>query len=243
MTDDAGQGKGEQNTINYTPGTNGDGEENLVISKLDSAATEERGNNPEKVTDGSGYELYNMKAKTFYDETPLHGTAPNPDAYRIEYPIKKAGKRKWILNTPTKRYIEEYMLHINLGLQRRPNTDMSLLKDLYKVTMVVNEQKLTKQFNYLKDIDPDYIAAFENLYEKKKATDGSEKYSLGLYPSDLSYQSYNRYHNAIDAVYNIKKNSELRVYVSYVIRIYNNSETIAEMAIYLVKMLNKLTNV
>ena len=39
------------------------------------------------------------------------------------------------------RYIDEYMLHINLGLRKRKETDISLIKDLYKMSVVVNDKK------------------------------------------------------------------------------------------------------
>ena len=230
-TDNTGYGRTFPTELNYVSGSNEE-QEHVTISKLDSAASEARTGQVEKVIGENfaetEYTIYRMRASTFYNDTSLHGDAPNPASYRLEYPLRRDGSWVWQLNkykNGTMNYIDEYMLHINLGLKERPHVDMSVLKDLYKITIVLNEQKITKQFNYLKDMPPEYEIAFEQLYEKRTASDGSEKYALGLYNSDLSYQSYKRYKNAIKDVYNIKKDSELRVYATYAIRIYNNSET------------------
>lgn len=230
------------NTIDYRGKTNKVGEDGTQVeSNLNSAASPKDGGGNQKVTEGETYDRYRMTAKTYYDNTELHEMAVEKTNFRIKYPLVEEkdanGKAQdWIYvmnrfrikNAKGKevgRYIDNYMLHINLGLKERPKTDMSIIKDLYKVTIVVNEQKITKQYNLLGDFDSsEYKLALEkrqNEWEGKKYT----KYSLGLYSTDLAYQSHQRYKNAIPEVQEMKKGTELRVFVTYVVRVYNNSDT------------------
>lgn len=230
------------NTIDYRGKTNKVGEDGTQVeSNLNSAASPKDGGGNQKVTEGETYDRYRMTAKTYYDNTELHEMAVEKTNFRIKYPLVEEkdanGKAQdWIYvmnrfrikNAKGKevgRYIDNYMLHINLGLKERPKTDMSTIKDLYKVTIVVNEQKITKQYNLLGDFDSsEYKLALEkrqNEWEGKKYT----KYSLGLYSTDLAYQSHQRYKNAISEVQEMKKGTELRVFVTYVVRVYNNSDT------------------
>lgn len=214
-----GTGKGSAGSLLYK-GTKAD---NLVSSELQTPA------NTDKTVDGTRYK---MTASTYYDDTNAEGLINNKDDFRIKYPLEG---NKYTLNAikdGNRRYISTYMLHINLGLQGRAYTDMSVLKDLYKVTMVVNEQKITKQFNSLATtssgslVNSDYNASLKAALEQRKV--GGEdkyKYSLGLYSTDVAYQSYQRYKDAIKEVTDLKKGTELKVYVTYVVRVYNNSET------------------
>lgn len=230
------------NKIDYRGKTIKVGEDGTqVVSTLNSAASPKDGGGNQKVTEGETYDRYRMTAKTYYDNTELHEMAVNKTNFRIKYPLVEEtdanGKAQdWIYvmnrfrikdakGKEVGRYIDNYMLHINLGLKERPKTDMSTIKDLYKVTIVVNEQKITKQYNLLGDFDSsEYKLALEkrqNEWEGKKYT----KYSLGLYSTDLAYQSCQRYKNAIPEVQEMKKGTELKVFVTYVVRVYNNSDT------------------
>ena len=230
------------NKIDYRGKTIKVGEDGTqVVSTLNSAASPKDGGGNQKVTEGETYDRYRMTAKTYYDNTELHEMAVEKTNFRIKYPLVEEtdanGKAQdWIYvmnrfrikdanGKEVGRYIDNYMLHINLGLKERPKTDMSTIKDLYKITMIVNEQKITKQYNLLGDFDSsEYKLALEkrqNEWEGKKYT----KYSLGLYSTDLAYQSYQRYKNAIPEVQEMKKGTELRVFVTYVVRVYNNSDT------------------
>lgn len=132
-----------------------------------------------------------------------------------------------------KRYIDDYMKHINLGLQQRKETDMSLLKDLYKMTVIVNEQQIVQNFNCLgptadenatikveKDNTP-YKTLKQVLEARRTAIETND---LGLFASDLTYSALSRYKNAIGEVQEIKKDTELRVFATYAVRIYNNSD-------------------
>lgn len=233
-TDENGVGKGASGNLNYygkkTTATN---DTTFIDSKLESPA-QNQANENKKITDKAEYARYRMSASTYYDNTDMKGLHDRNN-FRIQYPLEgwKYNMNGVAVQTgdKNKRYIAEYMLHINLGLQGRAYTDMSVLKDLYKVTMVVNEQKLTKQFNSIGGTSDnvqnssDYEATLKATLEKRKTGSSEYKYSLGLYSTDLAYQSYQRYKNAIKEVQDIKKGTELRVYVTYVVRVYNNSET------------------
>lgn len=201
-----GTGANGNKALKYTGASSG----GMIASTLDSPAKSTDPKNNKKMNT-SYYTRFKMTASTFYE-----GKAD----YQIKYPLEK----KYVMNaykSGSKRYISDYMLHINLGLQRRATTDVSTVKDLYKATLVVNEQKLTKQFNVVGEANSgNYAVSLE-----KRKTSGKTQYSLGLYSTDLSYQSYKRYSDAIQQVKEIKAGTELHLYVTYVVRVYNNSET------------------
>lgn len=195
-----------------------------VKSTLKSPYTDDE--NPAKVTWGDEsatkeeYKRYRMVATTFYSDSSKHDVSVNKDDFRPKLPTDEW---EYTMNKNVdgnKRYIGEYMLHINLGLKERKETDISVLKDLYKVTVVVNERKITKEFNPYGDKTnySDLLVGLENF-----KNDGG--YKLGLYASDVAYQSYQRYCNAISKVQEIKEGTELRVFATYIIRAYNNSDT------------------
>lgn len=216
-TDGNGNGKGAEGSLLYKGKTVDDS----VSSELQSPA-----NTNTTVTDTR----YKMTASTYYDDTDAAGLVSSKNDFRIKYPLEGTTYTLNAVKQGDRRYIGNYMLHINLGLQERAYTDMSVLKDLYKVTMVVNEQKVTKQFNSLGTtsndslINSDYDSTLKAALEQRKQG-GEYKYSLGLYSTDLAYQSYQRYKNAIQEVIDLKAGTELKVYVTYVVRVYNNSET------------------
>ncbi|MBP3462880.1 MAG: hypothetical protein J6K45_00110 [Clostridia bacterium] len=190
---------------------------NLVISRLDSAA--QNSDNKNQPVEGQ-YERYRMVASTYYNDTNTYGVSVNKDNFRIQYPLEGW---TYVMNQKTsggKRYINDYMLHINLGLMGRAKTDISVLKDIYKMTVVVNEQEMVQEFNSLGEEQTEY-ADLKILLEKSRG----EGYTLGLYGSDVSYSSLQRYQKAIKQVQDLKKYTELRVFVTYAVRVYNNSET------------------
>ncbi len=216
-TDGNGNGKGAEGSLLY----NGKTVDNSVFSELQSPA------NTNTTVTGTRYK---MTASTYYDDTDAAGLVSSKNDFRIKYPLEGTTYTLNAVKQGDRRYIGNYMLHINLGLQERAYTDMSVLKDLYKVTMVVNEQKVTKQFNSLGTtsndslINSDYDSTLKAALEQRKQG-GEYKYSLGLYSTDLAYQSYQRYKNAIQEVIDLKAGTELKVYVTYVVRVYNNSES------------------
>lgn len=213
-------------TISYYKGNysntdeaNKNGGSGVVVSKLNSAA-QNPSNTNQKVTSGSGYERYRMVASTYYNDTDTHGMKVTKSNFRIQYPLEGWTYKMNRKVSGSKRYINDYMLHINLGLMGRATTDVSVLKDLYKMTVVVNEQEMVQEFNSLGDTKNGY-SDLKILLEGNR----SQGYTLGLYNSDVAYSSKSRYAKAIKQVQDLKEYTELRVFVTYAIRVYNNSET------------------
>lgn len=161
------------------------------------------------------YDQYKFSARTseaglvFPYETKYHVERKNYDNITI---MKNAYKP-----------VDEYFNQINLGLLERYHTDVSVLKDLYKAKVVVNEQETDYTYNSLglltgealdKTIQPEY----------RKQT-----YSIGLYNSDFKYRS-----SAYDLIEKdkitktlvkaLKEGTELRLFVTYKIQLYNTSE-------------------
>ncbi len=217
----------------------------MIRSEFESAATEDHENMRSGWEGSDYYQQYNLKSYTYYNGSTGETKANSKD-YKIMFPMSDKGtnygsgdvvytlnKKRTGNAVGNKRYIDEYMLHINLGLQKRKETDISLLKDLYKMTVVVNEQELVKNYNNLGPqtdgsetitikYDGSYATLKGHLESERKSR---EKYTLGLYESDVQYASGSRYKDAADVVEQIKKNTELRVFATYAIRIYNNSDT------------------
>ena len=110
--------------------------------------------------------------------------------------------------------VDEYFNQINLGLLERYHTDVSVLKDLYKAKVVVNEQETDYTYNSLglltgealdKTIQPEY----------RKQT-----YNIGLYNSDFNYRS-----SAYDSINDdITKTIDILLYVMILFSaIYNKN--------------------
>ena len=213
-------------------------EGNLVNSVFESPYTDssnQLGNSPAKVSDldkdvtKDEYERYRMVASTYYDDTSRHGLTLDINDYRLKFPlegwtyilnnksIEESRDAQGNITRISKRYIADYMLHINLGLQKRKEADISVLEDLYKITLTVNGQKVTKEMDKL-DTEANYTQAFDNL-------NSDMMYSLGLYKADVQYTHKNRYQNAIDIVKELKEGTELRVFVTYKTKVFNNSDT------------------
>lgn len=225
-TDSDGNPAGEEKELIYEvrPSTeiNNPEEQHAVISRLDEPMNEDdRGKQQQKFTDKEYYDRFRLKATTYYNDTPTYGCEMEPDSFRTKYPKNKI---YWMDNLKfgETHLIDEYMRHLNLGLIKRPETDLSTIKDLYKVTVVVNEQKQVYKFNPYGLTKSKYVE-LETALENVRSGNGSKGYSLGLYESDVAYSSMLRYKQAIEEVQKRKKNSELRVFATYVIRLYNNS--------------------
>lgn len=217
----------QYNTAESNSITNEEGQ-SAVISRLDEPMDENGGaekQQQEVEEDDTYYERFELDACT-YQAAGSSGGLYTLDVYQLKYPERPIYFMDKIKNEDgteeSPHYIDKYMRHINLGLVKRRETDVSLLKDLYKITVVVNEQKVVYKFNpYNNDTTKSFIE-LEQALEKFKTEGG--KYTLGLYDSDLGYSSKFRYIDAINKVLQVKENTELRVFASYVIRLYNNSE-------------------
>ena len=124
------------------------------------------------------------------------------------------------VTTTTYRAIYDYMLHINLGLKERDEADLGVGKDLYKAQVVVNEKALTYKYNTLYDFEDEENKELLDIQLEAAKT---EAYTLGLYSSDYAYRS-KVYETSADVVKDIKADTELRVFLTYKVVAYNESE-------------------
>ena len=226
-TDSTGNGNGTTGKLEYKVETGNTADEkvpNIVTSRLDEPMYEYDTSEKEQKFKNDYYNRYRLKATTFYTNNSSPDGLFTIANYQTLYPanaIYFMDKIKTSVNN-SPRYADEYMRHLNLGLSKRKKVDTSLTKDLYKVTIVVNEQKEVYKFNPYSLQYGDYINLETNL-EKIKTAEGN--YTIGLYDSDLKYNSKYHYRDALARISNdLKKNTELRVFATYTVRLYNNSE-------------------
>ena len=140
----------------------------------------------------------------------------------LMYPLNRAVH---LSNTDFETYkaAYDYCQHINLGLVRRKTADLEATKDLYSAKVIVDGKEQQYKFNQLGDLG-------KELYEREL------DYKLGLYKTDYYYRAEiyktnSELYNQMNALYkkisgNEKDitNSELEVYLTYKLNIYNSSE-------------------
>ncbi len=108
-----------------------------------------------------------------------------------------------------KYYTEtEYLKYINLGLAEREEVDISLTKDVYKLTTTINGEEFSYEYN-------------QNNGSNLGQYVINNPYNLELYESDFEYR-FEQYKNEVIKNYKGKE-SELNVEVTYKITINNNS--------------------
>lgn len=122
--------------------------------------------------------------------------------------------------TTTYKTIYNYMMHINLAVKEREEADLSVFKDLYKAEIVVNEKEITKTYNKYVDVEKE-----ENKESLEIQVEACRigKYTIGLYSSDYEYRS-TVYDTSVEAVKNIKADTDMKVYLTYRIAINNESQ-------------------
>ena len=179
-----------------------------------------------QTTDESGiaYDLFKTKARTSVAGLQF----PVDNYYRLEYV-----DADYTLNgiRQTYRAVYEHCLHINLGLVRRDDADIEVTKDLYSAKVVVDEKEIDYRFNQLADIIND---ANNKGYDRVEHIDSANvSYELGLYSTDYYYKAElyksnaELYDNIVTYYKNLNnrtpENSEMEVYLTYKIRLYNSS--------------------
>ena len=121
--------------------------------------------------------------------------------------------------------ITEYFNHINLGLVKRDETDLTVSQDLYKAALTVNQDEVTYKYSTLYDLEKEEYADKLNMLLDIQAV--KTKYQIGLYNSDFYYRSSvykaNGTTEITKAIQNAKKNSELRLFATYRMSVYNDS--------------------
>ena len=179
-----------------------------------------------QTTDESGiaYDLFKTKARTSVAGLQF----PVDNYYRLEYV-----DADYTLNGIRQTYkaVYEHCLHINLGLVRRDDADIEVTKDLYSAKVVVDEKEIDYRFNQLADIIND---ANNKGYDRVEHIDSANvSYELGLYSTDYYYKAElyksnaELYDNIVTYYKNLNnrtpENSEMEVYLTYKIRLYNSS--------------------
>ena len=208
-----GEAKGEDGTyeLNYTSEEYKLSEEDGNSRRISTLTT--------RNDEGYIIDQYKMPASTgaagllypFEDEISLE-TADDVEEISV--------KEEDNVTITTYRAIYDYMLHINLGLRERDEADLGVAKDLYKAQVVVNEKSLTYKYNTLYDFEDE---ANKELLDVQLEAAKAQPYTLGLYSSDYAYRS-KVYETSADVVKNIKADTELRVFLTYKVIAYNESE-------------------
>ena len=128
-----------------------------------------------------------------------------------------------------------YMLNINLGLVPRPEADLGISKDLDSAKVIVNNNLTNYKFNKLDDYNQDLVARQIN------GDTMSDNYQIPLIFSDYfyraelygasadssnmeSYEALNEYYKDLNRDFGTTlKDTELDIYLTYRIRLYNES--------------------
>ena len=201
------------------------GEEDRIVSELDTEDDNEY-----------VYEQYQLASRTstaslllpytdriyirhYSDETATDDLKEYAQLYESQGRVLD-GEESWYFP------VYEYFHQINLGLIDREDVDLSVSKDLYKSEVVVNQQEVTYKYSTLRDYENEDNAEYLNtLLEIQNI---HQKYELGLYAADFYYRS-NVYEEAGtqvgDMIKEWKDGTELKMYVTYKMSVYNDSET------------------
>lgn len=142
--------------------------------------------------------------------------------YETKYHVEKEYYDNLTFKKNAYKPVDEYFNQINLGLLERYHTDISVLKDLYKAKVVVDEQETDYTYNSLGALTEDSINKTVLAGYREKT------YNIGLYNADYKYRSsvYNTITDPITktVLKAIKDETELRLFVTYKVQIYNGSE-------------------
>ena len=174
--------------------------------------------------DSNGHILEQYKVNASTANTgiylPVNHKITKDDADSVTSTVDKNGNK----TTTTYHTIYNYMKHINLAVKEREESDLGVLKDLYKAEIVVNEKEITKKFNTLVDFEDAKYAEFLNIQLENAQT---KSYKLGLYNSDYEYRS-TVYEKEVDKVKAVKMgetgsltDTNLRVFLTYKIAVFN----------------------
>ncbi len=142
--------------------------------------------------------------------------------YETKYHVEKEYYDNLTFQKNAYKPVDEYFNQINLGLLERYHTDISVLKDLYKAKVVVDEQETDYTYNSLGALTEDSINKTVLAGYREKT------YNIGLYNADYKYRS-SVYNTVTDPITKtvlkaIKDETELRLFVTYKVQIYNGSE-------------------
>lgn len=128
-----------------------------------------------------------------------------------------------VINGQTYAENYKYMAYVNLGLQKRPEVDFALTKDVYTSTVTINN----------KQIDYKYNARAADSFDigiKQSVAYSGVKYNREVYKSDYNYRIDDYKKNQLNEVNGAdirglkSEDQELKVFVTYKIKVRNQSE-------------------
>lgn len=158
--------------------------------------------------DSSGnkaHDLTYVKDKSAYTSTFVK----EPEKYLITATTKEAGYD--LMKQYTGK--EEEIKNINLGVYEREKPDLAVMKDVQNAKVTINGYEHTYQYAERFKNQGEYVDGF-NVGVKFGNKYGSMSYTRAIYKSDVEYKSE-------DA------SKELKVYITYQIRMANQSTNIA----------------
>lgn len=123
------------------------------------------------------------------------------------------------------RYDEnyKYMAYVNLGLQKRPEVDFALTKDVYTSTVTINGKEIKYKYNSRSEDSFD-------IGLKQTVSYSDVKYNREVYKSDYNYRIDDYKNNTLNPVNGSElkglkeEDQELKVFVTYKIKVRNQSE-------------------
>ncbi len=115
-----------------------------------------------------------------------------------------------------------YMAYVNLGLKRRPEVDFALTKDVYTSTVTINNKQINYKYNAR-------AADSFDIELKNSLAYSSVKYNREVFKSDYNYKiddyKTNNMNISGTELRGLKEeDQELKVFVTYKIKIRNQSE-------------------
>ena len=190
-------------------------------------------------TEENGYakEEYQMASRTstgshllpYTDRIYIrHYSGKTPNEKLKKYAQLKEEKGK-ILDKEESWYfpIYEYFNQVNLGLLERERVDISVAKDLYKAETIVNQQEITYRYSSLRDYENEDNGDY--LHQLLEIQNVNQRYDFAMYSSDFYYRSdvYNDPQTELsDILTDWKKDTELEMFATYKMVLYNDSETL-----------------
>lgn len=119
--------------------------------------------------------------------------------------------------------------NVNLGVNERPETDISLRQDVEKVTLEINGKTHTYDYDTRQGMDEQGNLDNSGTWDigvRLSEAYFDTNYSRELYKSDYLYKASNYGNQAQQNVYGKSKSDELQVYVTYKITVRNQSMSI-----------------
>lgn len=128
-----------------------------------------------------------------------------------------------VINGQTYAENYTYMAYVNLGLQKRPEVDFALTKDVYTSTVTINSKEIEYKYNSRN-------ADSFDIELKNSLSYSDVKYNREVYKSDYNYKIDDYKANSLNTVNGAtlrglkSEDQELKVFVTYKIKVRNQSE-------------------